>query len=92
MRIEAQRQLVKDDPHAVPRFRVLGSLSNLSEFEQAFSCKAGAPMCSSKIEWPGSDLAIRSRPVFCYTRMPLPPPARTLTLIFMYSPPFAFSL
>lgn len=44
MRIEAQRQLVKDDPHAVPKFRVIGSLSNLPEFEQAFSCKPGAAM------------------------------------------------
>jgi putative endopeptidase len=44
MRIEAQRQIVKDDAHAVPKFRVIGPLSNLPEFEQAFSCKAGAPM------------------------------------------------
>ena len=44
VRIEAQRQLVKGDPHAVPKFRVIGPLSNLPEFEQAFSCKPGAPM------------------------------------------------
>jgi len=44
VRIETQRQLVKDDPHAVPKFRVIGPLSNLPEFEQAFSCKPGAPM------------------------------------------------
>ena len=44
MKIEAQRQIVKDDPHAVPKFRVIGPLSNLQEFEQAFSCKAGAAM------------------------------------------------
>lgn len=44
MRIEAQRQIVKDDPHAVPKFRVIGPLSNLPAFEQAFSCKPGAPM------------------------------------------------
>jgi hypothetical protein len=44
VRIETQRQIVKDDPHAVPRFRVIGPLSNLPEFEQAFACKPGAPM------------------------------------------------
>ena len=44
MRIETQRQIVKGDPHAVPKFRVIGPLSMLPEFEQAFSCKAGAPM------------------------------------------------
>jgi putative endopeptidase len=44
MRIETQRQIVKTDSHAVPKFRVIGPLSNLPEFAQAFSCKAGAPM------------------------------------------------
>jgi endothelin-converting enzyme/putative endopeptidase len=44
VKIETQRQLVKDDPHAVPKFRVIGPLSNLPEFEQAFSCKPGAAM------------------------------------------------
>lgn len=44
MRIEAQRQLVKGDPHPVPQFRVIGPLSNTPEFQQAFSCKAGSGM------------------------------------------------
>jgi putative endopeptidase len=44
VRIEAQRNLVKADIHAMPRFRVIGPLSNLPEFAQAFSCKAGAAM------------------------------------------------
>jgi putative endopeptidase len=44
VKIEAQRQIVKTDTHAVPKFRVIGPLSNLPEFEQAFSCKAGAAM------------------------------------------------
>jgi endothelin-converting enzyme/putative endopeptidase len=44
MGIETQRQTVKGDPHAVPKFRVIGPLSNLPEFAQAFSCKPGAPM------------------------------------------------
>ena len=44
MRIEAQRQRVSTDPHPVPKFRVIGPLSNSPEFQQAFSCKAGAEM------------------------------------------------
>ena len=44
MRIEAQRQRVSADPHPVPRFRVIGPLSNSPEFQQAFSCRAGAEM------------------------------------------------
>jgi putative endopeptidase len=44
MRLEAQRQLVRGDPHPVPKFRVIGPLSNTEEFQQAFSCPAGAPM------------------------------------------------
>jgi putative endopeptidase len=47
MRIEAQRQLIKDDPHPVPKFRVIGPLSTLPEFAQAFSCKAGSAMVRS---------------------------------------------
>jgi putative endopeptidase len=44
MRMEAQRQLVRGDPHPVPKFRVVGPLSNTPEFQQAFACQAGAPM------------------------------------------------
>ena len=44
MRLEAQRALVAGDPHPVPKFRVIGPLSNSPEFAQAFSCRAGAPM------------------------------------------------
>jgi putative endopeptidase len=44
MSIEAQRQAIKGGTHPVPRFRVIGPLSNLPAFEQAFACKAGAPM------------------------------------------------
>jgi putative endopeptidase len=44
MRIETQRQIIKSDPHAVPKFRVIGPLSNLPEFAEAFSCKPPAPM------------------------------------------------
>jgi len=44
MRLEAQRQRVGADPHPVPKFRVIGPLSNSPEFQQAFSCKADAEM------------------------------------------------
>jgi endothelin-converting enzyme/putative endopeptidase len=44
MRLEAQRQLIKGDPHPVPRFRVIGPFSNSPDFQQTFSCPAGAAM------------------------------------------------
>ncbi|MBV9345191.1 MAG: M13 family metallopeptidase [Gammaproteobacteria bacterium] len=44
MRLEAQRELVRADPHPVPKFRVIGPLSDTAEFAQAFACKAEAPM------------------------------------------------
>ena len=44
MRLEAQRQMLATDPHPVPKFRVIGTLANLPEFQRAFSCPAGAEM------------------------------------------------
>jgi endothelin-converting enzyme/putative endopeptidase len=44
MRLEAQRQMLAADPHPVPKFRVIGTLANLPEFQRAFSCPAGAEM------------------------------------------------
>lgn len=41
---EVQREMVKGDPHPVSKFRVIGPLSNLPEFHQAFACKAGSEM------------------------------------------------
>jgi endothelin-converting enzyme/putative endopeptidase len=43
-RPEAARQQVTTDPHSLPKFRVNRPLSNMPEFEQAFSCKKGQPM------------------------------------------------
>jgi predicted metalloendopeptidase len=35
---------VATDPHPPGHFRVLGPLSNMPEFANAFQCKAGDPM------------------------------------------------
>jgi putative endopeptidase len=43
-RDEEARLRVVTDPHAPPRFRVNGPLSNLPEFQAAFSCKEGSAM------------------------------------------------
>ena len=32
------------NPHSVPEMRVNNVVSNMPEFERAFSCKAGQPM------------------------------------------------
>ncbi len=36
--------MMQSDPHPVAKFRVNGPLSNLTEFQQAFSCKPGTAM------------------------------------------------
>ena len=43
-RPETIRMRTITDPHAPPRFRTNGVLSNMREFSQAFGCKAGQPM------------------------------------------------
>jgi putative endopeptidase len=44
VRPEFARTMVQGDPHPIGKFRVIGPLSNLTEFQKAFECKAGAPM------------------------------------------------
>jgi endothelin-converting enzyme/putative endopeptidase len=44
VRPEKQRQMVLTDPHPIGKYRVIGPLSNSTEFQKAFSCKAGDPM------------------------------------------------
>jgi putative endopeptidase len=44
VRPEFARTMVQGDPHPVAKYRVIGSVSNLPEFQQAFQCKADAPM------------------------------------------------
>jgi endothelin-converting enzyme/putative endopeptidase len=44
IRPEAARLMVQTDPHPIAKFRVIGPLSNLPEFQKAWSCKADSPM------------------------------------------------
>jgi endothelin-converting enzyme/putative endopeptidase len=44
MRDESLRTLVLTNPHSPPRLRVIGPLSNLPEFAQAFQCKPTSKM------------------------------------------------
>jgi len=44
VRPELARTMVQGDPHPIGKFRVIGPLANLPEFQQAFSCKPDAPM------------------------------------------------
>lgn len=50
VRPEAARTAVSTDPHPPGKYRVLGPLSNMPEFEKAFSCKAGDPMVRPETE------------------------------------------
>ncbi len=43
-RPELERMRAATDPHAPERYRANGVVSNLPEFQKAFSCKPGAPM------------------------------------------------
>jgi endothelin-converting enzyme/putative endopeptidase len=44
IRPETQRLMVQGDPHPTGKYRVIGPLSNLPEFQKAFACPADAPM------------------------------------------------
>jgi len=44
VRPQIARVLVTSDPHSLPIFRIDNVVSNMPEFEQAFSCKAGQKM------------------------------------------------
>jgi putative endopeptidase len=44
VRPQIARLMVTTDPHSLPVFRINNVVSNMSEFDQAFSCKAGQKM------------------------------------------------
>jgi endothelin-converting enzyme/putative endopeptidase len=44
IRPETARLMAQRDPHPIGKFRVIGPLSNLPEFQKAFGCKPDAPM------------------------------------------------
>jgi endothelin-converting enzyme/putative endopeptidase len=44
IRPETQRLMIQGDPHPIAQYRVIGPLSNMPEFQAAFSCKADAAM------------------------------------------------
>jgi endothelin-converting enzyme/putative endopeptidase len=44
IRIETQRMMVQGDPHPVAKYRVIGPISNLPEFQETFQCKPDSPM------------------------------------------------
>lgn len=44
IRPETQRTMVQGDPHPIGKYRVIGPLSNLPAFKQAFSCKDDSAM------------------------------------------------
>ena len=43
-RPEAERLKAETNPHSSNKYRVNGPISNMPEFQKAFSCKANAPM------------------------------------------------
>ena len=44
IRPASQRKMIQGDPHPIARFRVVGPLSNLKEFQSAFSCPEKSAM------------------------------------------------
>jgi len=44
IRPETQRRMVQGDPHPIAKYRVIGPVSNMPEFAQAFGCKVGDAM------------------------------------------------
>jgi putative endopeptidase len=44
LRPEFMRTIVLSNPHSIPKYRVNNVVSNMPEFQEAFSCKKGSPM------------------------------------------------
>jgi predicted metalloendopeptidase len=52
MRDEALLVRLLTDPHSPSRYRVIGPLSNMTQFHDAFGCAAGSPMCRPAAQRP----------------------------------------
>lgn len=50
IRPETQRLMVQGDPHPIAKYRVIGPLSNMPPFAQAFACKAESTMVRATAE------------------------------------------
>jgi endothelin-converting enzyme/putative endopeptidase len=50
IRPETQRLMVQSDPHPTAKYRVIGPVSNMSEFQRAFACPTGSPMVRAATE------------------------------------------
>lgn len=50
IRPEQQRLMVQGDPHPIAKYRVIGPVSNLAAFAEAFSCKPGAAMIRTEAD------------------------------------------
>jgi putative endopeptidase len=50
VRPEFARTMVQGDPHPIGKYRVIGPLSNLPDFAQAFGCKPDAPMVRAQVD------------------------------------------
>jgi putative endopeptidase len=48
IRPETQRMMVQGDPHPIAKYRVIGPLSNLTEFATTFGCGAGSAMVAAE--------------------------------------------
>jgi putative endopeptidase len=48
LRPEMMRTIVLTNPHSISKYRVNNVVSNMPEFQQAFSCKPGTPMVRAK--------------------------------------------
>lgn len=50
VRPEFARVMVQGDPHPIGKYRVIGPLSNMPEFQQAFQCREGSPMVRPPVQ------------------------------------------
>lgn len=49
LRPEYAKSMANINPHALPKFRTNGPLSNLAAFAKVFGCKKGDPMVREKV-------------------------------------------